>query len=71
MKPLPYREVRRKLLKAGFYEAGQTGSHIKFAKVISAGVITATVPKHREVASGTLRSVLRQAHLSEAEFDKL
>jgi len=71
VKPLPYREVRRKLLKAGFYEAGQAGSHVKFAKVVSNGMITATVPKHREVAGGTLRSILRQAQLSDTEFANL
>ena len=71
MKPTPYREVRRKLLKAGFYEASQTGSHVKFAKTVESGLITAVVPKHREVATGTLRSILRQAHLTESEFEKL
>lgn len=71
MKPFPYREVRRKLLKAGFYEAGQTGSHVKFAKDVSNGLVTTIVPKHREIASGTLRSILRQAHLSESEFINL
>lgn len=71
MKPLPFREVRRKLLKAGFVEVGQTGSHIKFAKVADEGTCTATVPRHREIASGTLRSILRQAGLSEEAFYKL
>lgn len=71
MKPIKYRDLRRKLLKAGFQEAGQTGSHVKFAKVESSGVITATVPRHHEVASGTLRSILRQAQLSERDFEKL
>lgn len=71
MKPIPYRELRRKLLRAGFYEAGQTGSHVKFAKQVANGVVTAVVPNHREVAGGTLRSILRQAHLTEAEFEKL
>ena len=71
MKPLPFREVRRKLLKAGFIEVGQTGSHIKFAKITVEGTRTATVPRHREVAGGTLRSILRQAGLSEKEFGKL
>lgn len=71
MKPLPFREVRRKLLKAGFVEVGQTGSHIKFAKVVDEGTCTATVPRHREIASGTLRSILRQAGLSEEAFHKL
>lgn len=71
MKPFPFREVRRKLLKAGFFEVGQTGSHIKFAKTTDEGTRTATVPRHREIASGTLRSILRQAGLSEEEFQNL
>ena len=71
MKPLPFREVKRKLEAAGFTEVGQTGSHIKFARTTSAGTRTATVPKHREVAAGTLRSILRQAGLSAEEFATL
>lgn len=71
MKPIPYRELKRRLQAAGFVEVGQTGSHVKFAKTTSQGILTATVPKHRDVAAGTLRSILRQAHLSEAEFSRL
>ena len=71
MKPLPFRELRRKLLKLGFIEVGQTGSHIKFAKITGEGTRTATVPRHREVAGGTLRSILRQANISEKEFGNL
>lgn len=71
MKPLPFREVRRRLLKFGFVEVGQTGSHVKFIKVIDIGSLVAMVPKHKEVASGTLRSILKQAGLSEKEFGDL
>jgi len=71
MKPLLFREVKRKLEAAGFVEVGQTGSHIKLAKTMPAGTRTATVPKHREVAAGTLRSILRQAGLSPEEFGSL
>ena len=71
MKPLPFREVKRKLLAAGFVEVGQTGSHIKFARTTTAGTRTATVPKHRDVAAGTLRSILRQAGISADEFAAL
>jgi len=71
MKPLPFREVRRRLLQLGFVEVGQTGSHIKFAKITGEGTRTTTVPKHREVASGTIRSILRQAGISEEEFRNL
>jgi predicted RNA binding protein YcfA (HicA-like mRNA interferase family) len=31
VKSLPFREVKRKLLKAGFVVVNQIGSHIKFA----------------------------------------
>jgi predicted RNA binding protein YcfA (HicA-like mRNA interferase family) len=71
MKPLPFREVKRKLEAAGFNEVGQTGSHVKFAKTTPAGTRTATVPKHHEVAAGTLRSILRQAAITAEEFDAL
>jgi len=71
MRPVPYREVTRKLRAAGFVEVGQTGSHVKFAKTTAAGVLTATVPNHREVAPGTLRSILRQARLSLEDFERL
>ncbi|HSO75700.1 MAG TPA: type II toxin-antitoxin system HicA family toxin [Blastocatellia bacterium] len=71
MKPLPFREVKRKLEAAGFTEAGQTGSHVKFAKTTAAGTRSATVPKHHEVAAGTLRSILRQTGLNAEEFDAL
>ena len=71
MRPVPYREVKRKLQAAGFVEVGQTGSHVKFAKATYQGVLTATVPKHREVAAGTLRSILRQARISQEDFERL
>ncbi|MDX6445519.1 MAG: hypothetical protein QOH71_2593 [Blastocatellia bacterium] len=71
MKPTLYREVKRKLEATGFVQVGQTGSHSKFAKTTSEGTLTATVPKHRDVAPGTLRSILRQARISEQEFKRL
>lgn len=71
MKPLAYREVKRKLEAAGFVEVGQKGSHTKFAKTTGAGTLTAVVPHHKNVAAGTLRSILRQAGLTLDEFEKL
>lgn len=71
MKPLPYREVKRKLEAAGFAEVSQVGSHVKFARKTPEGTLTAIVPKHREVTGGTLRSILRQAGISETEFENL
>jgi predicted RNA binding protein YcfA (HicA-like mRNA interferase family) len=71
MKPLPYREVRRKLEQAGFAEVSQKGSHVKFVKEFEDEVWTVIVPCHREVSPGTLRSILRQSGLSVDVFDDL
>ena len=71
LRPLPYREIGRKLLVAGFVETTRKGSHVKFLKTGPERVRTVIVPSHREVALGTLRSILRQAGLTPAEFDAL
>jgi predicted RNA binding protein YcfA (HicA-like mRNA interferase family) len=67
-KPLPFREVKRRLESLGFTVVSQKGSHIKFAKFVEGGTITTVVPKHREVSPGTLKSIIKQAMISEEEF---
>jgi predicted RNA binding protein YcfA (HicA-like mRNA interferase family) len=63
------RECMRTLAKVGFYLRRQRGSHLilrrdnPFAQVV--------VPSHRELDRGTLRSIIRQAHLGVNEFIKL
>lgn len=71
LKPIPYREVKRKLEAAGFQIVHQRGSHVKFAKQTEDGIRTAIVPRHSEIAVGTLRSILRQAGISPDEFEQL
>jgi len=71
LRPLPYREVARKLEAAGFVETTQKGSHVKFVKYSAEGTCTAIVPRHREISIGTLRSVVRQARLTVDEFEAL
>jgi predicted RNA binding protein YcfA (HicA-like mRNA interferase family) len=71
LRPLPYREVKRKLEAAGFTEVGQKGSHVKFVRRTPQGIRTVVVPRHREVAVGTLRSIVRQAGLGTDEFESL
>ena len=71
LRPLPYREVARRLRAAGFTEVSQRGSHVKFARTTTAGTRTAIVPRHRELTVGTLSSILHQAGLSVREFDEL
>ena len=70
-RPLPYREVKRKLESAGFTEVSQRGSHVKVIKQTALGIRITVVPRHREIAAGTLRSILRQAELSWDEFEQL
>ncbi len=71
LRALPYRTVKRKLLAAGFAETSQKGSHVKFTRLLPEGLRTVIVPSHRQVAVGTLRSILRQAGLTPDEFDSL
>lgn len=71
LKPLPFREVKRRLEVAGFLEASQKGSHVKFIRRVNEIVDTAIVPKKREIPVGTLRSILNQAHIDSDEWDKL
>jgi predicted RNA binding protein YcfA (HicA-like mRNA interferase family) len=58
-------DVVAALRKAGFEQISQRGSHVKLR---NSDGLTAIVPLHRELAPGTLRSVLRQAALSIEDF---
>ena len=71
LRPLTFREVKRKLEAAGFTEHSQKGSHVKFVKQTNDGIATAIVPHHREVTAGTQRSILRQAGISLDEWEDL
>ena len=71
LKPLLYRQVKRKLEKAGFTIKSQRGSHVKFVRYNSDGSQTVIVPYHREISVGLLRSILRQAGLTPSEFEGL
>jgi predicted RNA binding protein YcfA (HicA-like mRNA interferase family) len=72
MSKLPHisgKECIQALSKVDFYIKRQTGSHVilrrddPFAQVV--------VPDHRELDSGTLRAIIRQAGLSVDEFIEL
>ena len=58
-------EVVTALGRAGFERAGQRGSHLKLRNRDGRVVI---VPLHRELARGTLRSILRQADMTVEQF---
>jgi predicted RNA binding protein YcfA (HicA-like mRNA interferase family) len=61
---LPGTAVVAALHRAGFQSVATKGSHHKLRRADGRTVI---VPLHRELARGTLRSVLRQAELSVEE----
>jgi predicted RNA binding protein YcfA (HicA-like mRNA interferase family) len=63
--------VKRRLEAAGFAETTQRGSHVKFVRRRGNTVDTAIVPKKSEIPSGTLRSILHQAHIDFEEWDRL
>ena len=71
LSPQPFREIKRGLEAAGFVEASQKGSHVKFVRRSSPTVDTAIVPKKHEIPVGTLRSILSQAHIDTDEWEKL
>jgi predicted RNA binding protein YcfA (HicA-like mRNA interferase family) len=71
---LPYDQVasdlgaglRRGLGKAGFQIKRQHGSHIILRRDVPFAQVV--VPDHKELDTGTLRGILRQAGLSPDEF---
>lgn len=69
MPPLPLlrgREVTAAFEKLGWTVARQRGSHIIMVK--DGSMATLAVPDHREVARGTLRSLIRAAEITVQEF---
>jgi predicted RNA binding protein YcfA (HicA-like mRNA interferase family) len=62
-------EIIKILLKIGFHQARQRGSHVVMKKITPAGAVGCVVPMHKEVATGTLNGILKQAHLTFEEFD--
>lgn len=62
------KEIIKILSKFGFVELRQRGSHVSLRKVSPEGTIGCVVPLHKEVAKGTLKGILKQAHVSEDDF---
>ena len=69
MPPLPDlsgQEVVRNFQRFGWNIARQRGSHIILTKPCE--IVTLSVPNHRSVAKGTLRTLIRSARLTVDEF---
>ena len=66
LRVLSGREVCKILASAGFVEVRQRGSHMILVK--EGQMVTLSVPDHKEVAKGTLRSLIRLSGLTPDEF---
>jgi predicted RNA binding protein YcfA (HicA-like mRNA interferase family) len=59
-------EVVRVFESCGWNVSRQRGSHIVMTK--EGELVTLSVPNHKEIAKGTLRSLIRAANLTVDEF---
>lgn len=62
-------EVCAILERLGFARVRQRGSHIVMQLASAEGTITVPVPDHKELRSGTLRSIIRQSGVPRSEFE--
>jgi predicted RNA binding protein YcfA (HicA-like mRNA interferase family) len=70
LRVLSGREVCRILQQHGFVEVRRRGSHIVMQRRTDAGSVTVPIPDHRELAIGTLLSIIRQSRVPRAEFEE-
>jgi predicted RNA binding protein YcfA (HicA-like mRNA interferase family) len=68
MKPYSYQQVIKTLGKFGFQVIRQRGSHIVLKGYCNGAKRTVVVPKHKEIAVGTLKGILFQAGISIDQF---
>ena len=64
--PMPARKVIRAFEKAGWVVRRQVGSHVTLDKEGEPNILT--VPLHREIGRGLLRTLIRRAGMTVVEF---
>ena len=62
-------EVCEILANHGFEKIRQRGSPIIMQKKLQATTITIPIPNHKEISTGTLKSIIRQSKLKSSEFE--
>lgn len=62
-------DVMKAFKKLGFYIHHQRGSHITLKRDIPKKRIV--IPKHKELAKGTFKNILRQADIKIEDFENL
>jgi len=63
------REVCRILEEYGFSEVRSRGSHVVMQRKLPGTTITVPVPDHKELRTGTLRSIIRQSGIPRLKFE--
>ncbi len=58
------------LVKMGFERLRQKGSHVILKKSMPEGTVGTVVPMHKELATGTLHGLLKQAKVNPDDFIK-
>ncbi|MHB8471769.1 MAG: type II toxin-antitoxin system HicA family toxin [Gammaproteobacteria bacterium] len=69
LRVLSGKQVCAILMRHGFLEVRQRGSHIVMQKRVPDTTITVPVPNHAELRIGTLRSIIRQSGVPRSEFE--
>ncbi|MHA1632467.1 MAG: type II toxin-antitoxin system HicA family toxin [Candidatus Freyarchaeota archaeon] len=64
-----WKECEKALKRDGWYEVRQTGDHHHYAHPTKPGLVT--IPERSILAMPLLKSILRQARLSNEEFIRL
>jgi predicted RNA binding protein YcfA (HicA-like mRNA interferase family) len=63
-------EVCRILEQHGFREVRRRGSHVVMQQASESSTVTVPVPDHKELRTGTLRSIIRQSGLGRELFEQ-
>jgi predicted RNA binding protein YcfA (HicA-like mRNA interferase family) len=70
LRVLSGREVCRILREQGFAEVRRRGSHVVMQRRTDTGSVTVPIHDHRELAIGTLLSIIRQSGIPRAQFEE-
>ncbi len=65
------KKIIKALIRAGFYVVSTKGSHVKLRGIRFGKLQTVIVPQHKEIAYGTLQSILKQAAMDIEELHGL
>ena len=64
-------KIVKALSKIGFEHIRTSGSHMILTKKNNSKKITIPIPNHKELAKGTLKSIMKQAEINLEELLKL